>query len=139
MKQHKIEAAYATFDFAKFLKEKGFDESTNYWYSSNGERYCDDDFKNNRGSIPQELCSAPEQWQVVEWLRVEHGIWIDVKPDCYGQFWYAQLSICSKERWEDVDNRSLILSAHTKFNNEHKSPQEAVSAAFDYIKDNKLI
>ena len=77
--------------------------------------------------------SIPEQHQVVEWLRVNHGIWVYVESDCYGELWYVELTVCSQEVWEDLDKRHGIISAPRKFNNEHKSPQQAYSAAFDYV------
>jgi hypothetical protein len=112
-----MEKHYITFQQAKWFKEKGMDN----W----------DEFL--------QLVNIPEQWQVIEWLRINHSIWVSVEGGISGTCWYAKLSVCSEEVWEDLDKRHDILSAHRKFNNEHKSPQEAYSAAFDYIKDSNLI
>jgi hypothetical protein len=125
-----IRPAYATFEQAKKLKEKRFNEICFSWYSDVGDRIlygaAEMDFK------------APEQWQVVEWLRVNHGIHLEVSCDVYGELWFVKLEVCSKEVWDDLDKRHKILTAHRKFNNEHKSKQEAYSAAFDYILNNLI-
>jgi len=146
MKQQ-IEPAYATFEQGKKLKEKGFDLECNSFYNFhkpqiNGLRGLVTPREHNSGIYQDHngetedddlICSAPEQWQIVEWLRVNHGIHIEVSCDVYGELWYANLFVCSKEVWEDEDKCHNILTAHHKFNNEHKSKKEAYSAAFDYI------
>jgi|694.fasta_scaffold88259_7 hypothetical protein len=60
---------------------------------------------------------------VVEWLRVNHGIWICVNKskDAEDNGWFHYY----------VDNK---WSAKL-----YDTPQEAYSAAFDYIKNNNLI
>jgi hypothetical protein len=75
-----------------------------------------------------EYFTAPEQWQVVEWLRVNHGEF--VSTEIYlGKYRYviykANNPHSCRTPWRD--------------NKLFNSPQEAYSAAFDYIKDNNLI
>jgi hypothetical protein len=135
MKQQ-IEPAYATFEQAKKLKEKGFNVPCVNYYTP---KFTVHGLRNLiRNSELDDFYSAPEQWQIVEWLRINHGIHVEVSCDVYGEFWYVNLKVCSKEVWEDEDKRHNILTANRKFINEHKSKQEAYSAAFDYIL-NKLI
>lgn len=71
--------------------------------------------------------SAPEQHVVVEWLRVNHGIWVFLMKSYgkNGKFLYC------------IDNSEDLKL--TESNYSFNSPQEAYSAAFDYIKDNGLI
>jgi hypothetical protein len=152
-----IQPAYATFEQAEKLKEKNFDVKCKHYYEfaltskknkqdgysgpfgwKKGELNIQSGhFINNDKHVDSSneawfLCSRPEQWQIVEWLRVNHGIHIEVSCDVYGELWYAKLHVCSKEVWEDLDKRHNILTAHHKFN-EHKSKQEAYSTAFDHI------
>jgi hypothetical protein len=147
MKQ--IQPSYATFEQAKKLKEIGFDSYTNIGYSESGKKYYhqggQEPVKNGQNYYEGRdyqgepfLCSAPEQWEVVEWLRINHGIHVEVSCDVYGELWFVKLEVCSKEVWDDLDKRHKILTAHRKFNNEHKSKQEAYSAAFDYILNNLI-
>lgn len=64
------------FEIAKLLKEKGFDEVCQQWYSVEGGLYHQDEFNNNRGFIPVCECEAPTIAEVVMWLYEKHGIWI---------------------------------------------------------------
>jgi hypothetical protein len=64
---------------------------------------------------------APEQWQVVEWLRIKHGIWVYVKQTHNNNFCFE------------------ITGRDGNVFNMNKTPQEAYSAAFDYILNNNLI
>jgi len=141
-----IKTTYVTFEQAKWLKKKGFDEIT---YSS---YITFDDWKThnidycinlpltqflNRGD--DNVLARPEQWKAIEWLRVNHGIWISVnyigKESYYGEKNNKCIFDISKiptgksifNSWENVDKdikpKPLYYSA----------PQEAYSAAFDYI------
>jgi hypothetical protein len=119
--------SYVKFDQAKWLKEKGFDvevktvfKNIDGWEEAIGVPYNYNIFEN--------IQSAPEQWQVVEWLRVNHGVWICVKRDVqnYRFYWSIQLPIPSLT---EISDSSYTFS----------SPQEAYSAAFDHIKNNNLI
>jgi len=108
----KIEPTYVTFEQAKLLKEKGFDVDTEHHYNIDGEQY--------KPVFTSTDISAPEQWQVVEWLRINYDIWIT----------------CGR----DEDNYKCEVYT-IKSGNKHvptglksfPSPQEAYSAAFDYI------
>lgn len=130
---NKIELTYVTFEQAKWLKEKGFDILN-----------CKSGYHGDFGSLEGDLylflgtytflddvlirnncewkIQRPEQWQVIEWLRVNHGIWISALEcnDKSGFYW-----------------RILEESGHSSAT--FKTPQEAYSAAFNYIKQKELI
>jgi len=120
-----IKPTYVTREQAKWLKEKEFDLPTYAYYS--GLNFYTGEYKNHSqttiGDTPMHkmligYISAPEQWQVVEWLRVNHGIWIEVIETDLFQKYFFQIKRKDNTRLKDGD-----------FN----SPQEAYSAAFDYI------
>ena len=70
-----------------------------------------------------------EQWLVVEWLRVNHGIWIEVV-------------ISENKKFEsEIYNTKNLITKHIfdKHSELYNTPQEAYSTAFDYIKENNLI
>jgi hypothetical protein len=138
-----IQPTYATFEQAKMLKEKGFDgECARFYTKSNCKLYGIDEhgryypIKNKSkelwivGNVAvlniKNLILAPEQWQVVEWLRVNHGIWVSVQ---YKGFivnrelieFHYEIKYC-----KELPN---LIRNENSFN----SPQEAYSAAFDYI------
>jgi hypothetical protein len=66
-----------------------------------------------------------KHYQVVEWLRINHGIWINVAVE--DDKWFYGI--------KKIFNQYDVISNEIPYN----SPQEAYSAAFDYIKNNKLI
>lgn len=133
------------FELAKWLQLKGFDEPCKMvWDNWNHlEEWEDGDFHKNSTKNGSVYYSAPEQHQVVEWLLKTHSLWIYTYPvapfivddENYPKIVWV-LKICSLnqvnfEKFIDADNGLAI--------NHHHSPQEAYSAAFDYIKNNNLI
>ena len=127
----KIEPKYVTYEQAKWLKEKGLDYhkifedfSIYYDYNVTGEYHRRHYSDFSESVFPNDLwIPIPEQHQVVEWLRVNHDIWVCVD--------YS------------IDDNYFIYGIRTRkidtFDDDFKTPQEAYSAAFDYIKDNNLI
>ena len=113
-----IQPTYVTFEQAKFID---YPYLTDTGYSNNGNVLIRKNFIPTNGWI-----NRPEQWQVVEWLRVNPGIWIDIRyMDNVAEFGYIITSI----------------PINTEHNEKYyfSSPQEAISAAFDYIRENNLI
>jgi len=132
-----IKPAYTTFEQAKWLKKKGFDVLTWYCYLkdrtvqfSSGDENDVDLYNHNLW----DNYSMPEQWQVVEWLRVNHGIWVCVGVGnlFHGDKFFILIKKYNIDRWEltPLDNER-----HSPYD----TPQQAYSAAFDYIKNNNLI
>jgi hypothetical protein len=129
----KSEPTYVTFEQAKWLFEIGFDSDyCNHCYDTNK--------KLKRASVTNKwiredggyynttnLFIAPEQHQVVEWLRVNHGIWI--WTEVYGLNWNYFISSITKPA-----DRSLRT-----YNHYYRTPQEAYSAAFDYMRFNLTV
>jgi hypothetical protein len=129
----KIEPTYATFEQAKWLKEKGFLDKNIYgeirlsqsnFYDPNGILHHIRDAFGEKSFDLKDCYNAPEQWQVVEWLRVNHGIWVCVLIPSETT-WYFKI--------ESIDTKSLIF-----ITSGYSSPQEAYSAAFDYILNNLI-
>jgi hypothetical protein len=125
-----IKPVYVTFEQAKWLKEKGFGLETKTFYASNG-KVCDGvyDF--------DDWCFRPEQHVVVEWLRVNHGIEIYLRPERNARigittYYYGICTICSTNHLETIEVVDLM-------NSKYPTPQAAYSAAFDYIKEKGLI
>lgn len=120
-----IKPTYVTFQQAKLLKEKGLNEDTleiecNQGYDFRGSG----DLQHHGRHISSHLFySAPEQWQVIEWLRVKHGIHIQYLTHgvnkTYAPF-IGELKEQPIQHW-------------------FKTPQEAYSAALDYILSNNFI
>jgi hypothetical protein len=130
----KIEPKYITFEQAKLLKEKGFGniECSGYYHVNEGYEkgysFCHSKMieQYNNGIL------APEQWQVCEWLRVNHNI--DLQAICNysekGRSYRMGIIYIKENKVESVFLRKDY--GFTDFI-EFYSPQEAYSAAFDYI------
>jgi len=134
-----IKPTHTTFEQAKLLKDKGFNniECSGYYHVNEGYEkgysFCHSKMieQYNNGIL------APEQWQVVEWLRVNHGI--DLQAICNysekGRSYRMGIIYIKENKVESVFLRKDYgFTDFIEFN----SPQEAYSAAFDYIL-NKLI
>jgi hypothetical protein len=110
-----IQPTYINFSQAKLLKEKGFDVyCSNCFYKdeeSQSEYHTTEEFI--------DISYRPEQWQVVEWLRVNHGIWVNV----FQNLGFNSFSVLIYK------NRDVVWNINKEFN----IPQEAYSTAFDYI------
>jgi hypothetical protein len=131
---NKIQPTYVSFEQAKLLKEKRFDLECKMCVEEGDNRALPFDCGRvmHKNSI-HPYYSAPEQWQIVEWLRVNHGIWVKVD-----HFMTTENTI----DWDfevdrvdtDVDERGNYVPLYS-FSTERSftSPQEAYSAAFDYI------
>jgi hypothetical protein len=126
-----IKPTYITFEQAKWLKEKGFKIGSNRGYLPNGElsysQYASLCY-NDEEDYPTRY-SAPEQWQVVEWLRVNHGIWVWVRP-------YKDHAADNND---PIQHQMNVYKNGVTVSKEFNSHEEAYSASFDYIKDNNLI
>lgn len=123
-----IKPTYVTFEQAKLLKENGFDISTDTCFHAllGYEIEAPINWDNGRGYLVR-----PEQWQVVEWLRVKHGIWISVSCELGG--YYAYYSVHATKYVNSSIQKGWINGG-----NALKSPQEAYSAAFDYVLTNLI-
>jgi len=126
-----IKPTYVSFSQAKLLKDKGFKGRSRY-YGGSGELVevpdiIENDYRHTNNEMQMFRWEAPEQWMVVEWLRINHGIWVSVdmiyEIDQTG-FWYSIRQSKDDDMGIDYD--------------EYPTPQEAYSEAFDYIL-NKLI
>ena len=125
-----IKPTHVTFEQAKLLKEKGYKSKSRY-YGGSGElvevpNIIENDYRHTNNIIQRFRWEAPEQHQVVEWLRINHGIWVSVNI-AMDDKWYFELY-----NLKDKRNAEIIIEDEnvTDF---HNSTKEAYSAAFDYI------
>jgi hypothetical protein len=124
---------HVTFEQAEWLMEKGFyleGYLQKVWLGNSYKQ------KKNGAIIVNSIyglgasSKLPEQHQVVEWLRVNHGIWVYVNFS-KGK-WYYYLQDLSHTDMDEEDCRFYNMGIFS-------TPQEAYSAAFDYIRNNNLI
>jgi len=121
-----ITPTHVTFEQAKLIN---YPFLTNTGYSFDGNILIREGFIATNGWI-----NRPEQWQVVEWLRLEKNVWILV---------YPEMSEIDKLNWAyTIYKLEWGEDKEVKFENRKgyfNSPQEAYSAGFDYILNNNLI
>jgi hypothetical protein len=136
-----VKPTYVTFEQAKRLKEKGLYfplSSDNYYWTSDGERIASYNW-----FTPEELSNyvdSLQQWQVVEWLRVNHGIWIGLVADCDYKFKFEinTWSWYELEKSHRLGHRVLGETMWDTSSKPFDSPQEAYSAAFSYVLNNLI-
>ncbi len=137
-----IKPTYTTYKQARLLKEKGFSERVRNYYTSSDILFPSMDKADfNKCNY----YSAPEQWQVIEWLRVNHKLHLLLdyshdhnKYSCkvFDQFHADELrkrNPRSEGRFP-YPYKSNCLRHYYNYN----TPQEATSAAIDYVLE-KLI
>ena len=85
-----IKERYCSFEVAKLLKEKGFDEPIQYFYKFDSkELYRGTVFTNTQ--IGDKFYNAPTHQMAMDWLREVHNIFIIIEPysntSCYFSLW----------------------------------------------------
>jgi hypothetical protein len=132
MTQQEIQPTYVTYKQAFWLKEKGFDEPCknliNGAYAPHHLNITELGYLQQNSEILENCYTIPEQWLVIEWLRVNHGIWVCVS-----------INGLDKTFNFDIHNYKQKGSLGNIINGGYNLPQEAYSAAFDYIISNNLI
>ena len=76
---------FVSFEIAKLLKEKGFDEPCQFFYFSISKYKQEGVFIGNfharkNNEINEASCSAPTLQMAMKWLREVHNLHIDVDP-----------------------------------------------------------
>src|SRR5574343_935867 len=116
-----------SFEVAKLLKEKEFDEVTDLIYMTNhtSEVLFENinGLKHLDGNNP--FVSAPTIAEVVMWLYEKHGIWIDVV-------------LSRNEKQFTFMIQSLSFDANKFLNEYFNSPTEAYEAAIEYTLNNLI-
>jgi len=105
---------------AKIAKEKGFNETTDFFYSP---KYNGDYPVNGNGcdrwNEGNNAYAAPKQSQLEEWFRTKHNIYLSIRP----------------ERSNFVNNNELVFVVYLHRNTEDKLIQlDALSLSQEYDK-----
>jgi hypothetical protein len=129
-----IKPTYVSFEQAKWLKEIRFDVITNKLYHYNGSDFITLINKNSENFG----FSAPEQWQVCEWLLQNHRLDIIIK---YPESKTNKIEGINSVYYDLEIYKLQGGDAHKlyKFIGISDKKQKAYSVAFDYIKNNNLI
>jgi len=123
-----MEPKYVTFEQSKWLFEKDYPPIPKCFNKEGEERTVSVVISRLTEST---YYPRPEQHQVVEWLIVNHDIWVSCYP--------TSNPLKCQFRIYKNDNGVMGQVYDHYMGKEFNSPQKAYSAAFDYIKDNNLI
>lgn len=130
-----IKPDFVSFETAKLLKEKGFEVPTLEVYDIVGElilwydiAYEEDKFSNILTENLSTYYAAPEYWQVLKWLRLKHGIHVEIflsdsKP--YNTFYWRAMEI----------GRYFTLAHDSEYKD---TPEEATELAIIYVLKNLI-
>ena len=126
---------YVSFEIAKLLKEKGFDEYCWCWYEEDGYlRESNDDFgvQSNSDHVVDDdefNCSAPTPQMAMKWLMEVHKIFIEISVsiDLNGKYHYRYF-ILNKECKYVIDIEDQMFDTY----------EEACEAAIKYCLENLI-
>ena len=151
-----VKRIYATFEISLLLRDKGFNEPCSHYYINNYSNFKYDGIL-RKTSLPNDLESdnilqfvkrseyqphlinVPEVWQVIEWLRVNYNIWINIGPKRHknekfeNEMWYE----CEIWRLEE-DEIKLYGYDSVNTNQEFISPEKAYLEAILYTLKNLI-
>ena len=74
-----IKEAYCSYEVAKLLKEKGFDEKTTHWYNVRESLINDYPVSYENFGNPEKVWLAPTHQMACAWLREVHNIDIEIR------------------------------------------------------------
>ena len=124
---------FCSFDMAKLLKEKGFDELCIFKYNSKGVRMkagvAIDEWQNSE--LDDNECSCPTLQMAMKWLREVHQLHISIKPT------WVLGDMKEPCRWE-YDIISLATAVDLMYYVGKSTYEEAVEAALKYSLENLI-
>jgi len=127
-----IKETYCSFEVAKLLKEKGFNEICSRYYNSqfNEMRTVGDICMMNWNSISDEYISIPTLQMAMKWLREVHNLFIFPFPQRNtDSFWVEIYSIDKdkneNDKWENLYCESIDLKNFSTY-------EEACELAIKY-------
>jgi len=149
-----ITPTYCTVKQSKLLKEKGFKELSEYnqWIlakdkGDDSKKFiCHSNDLNDYIGIDEErqynvyhCLTIPEQWIVVEWLRVKHNINVEANylPNISKYRWVAKPMNIIPKSFKTVTEYAIAVDRYYGKEN-FDTPQAAYSAAIDYVLTNLI-
>ena len=126
---------YASYEVAKLLKEKGFDEPCQHFYKfDSNELYRGTVFTNTQ--IGDKFYNAPTHQMAMKWLREEYKIAINIRITCKKTISYAF------DIWDfEIIHPNEFVGGTIDMREQQfdfKSYEEAVEAALKYSLENLI-
>jgi len=123
-----IKEDYVSFEVAKLLKEKGFNEDCRDSYDWGGNFHLNT--SSNNGSIKK--IAAPTLQMAMKWLREVHEIYMMIDKDFATEKGWHYV-IARKQDWADNIDKGLIQQESNSYTYE-----EACEAAIKYCLENLI-
>ena len=124
-----LKEAYVSFEVAKLLKEKGFNEEVISYYNTEGQGYFISPRECNIGT--GSVYASPTHQMAMAWLREEKNIFIVIEPHDYDYVNEKNKSyVCSL--WVGDSYYEYIESR------DYPTYEEAVEAALKYSLENLI-
>lgn len=126
---------YVSFETAKLLKEKEFDEETRGYYpikgDATGRLMFGSEYNHNHSQVQ---ISAPTLQMAMKWLREKHNLHCVVDYD-FVLGWYCQITSLKETVEYDYEE---MKHYHPEKDNGFSSPEEACEAAIKYCLENLI-
>lgn len=124
---------YVSFETAKLLKEKGFDEPVLKFYDHKG-KVAELYYRPQNKSITGDTYKCPTLQMAMKWLRKKHNLYVTSVPNGIGeQIFYPLI-------YKNYDEYGWIVLSSSLRNGfqdtEFSSPEEACEAAIKYCLKN---
>ena len=138
-----INEDFCSFEVAKLLKEKGFNEKCRGSYHS---EFDDNDNPivmleewtaqpyNNDFVDEGFLCSAPTHQMAMKWLREVYKLEVRSTYDYDKDSWWGNIN----PMFEETDENTNVYQKALRFDYQGKSYEEAVEAALKYCLENLI-
>jgi hypothetical protein len=120
---------YVSFEIAKLLKKKGFDEATLCDYSDKGLRWFNDILvqHNSQGGI-----ACPTLHMTMKWLREVHNLFVFPFPQINtNKFWVEIYQLSDNQEWKNLYCESIDLQ-------NYPTHEKACEAAIKYCLENLI-
>lgn len=126
---------YVSFETAKLLKEKGFDEICYLGYNKNGE-YVPTSNRTNSQIIQPDFCfiCCPTLQMVMKWLREIYKFEIRSIYDYDKDSWWGNIN----PMYEETVENSNVYQKALRFDYQGKSYEESCETAIKYCLENLI-
>ena len=140
-----ITEAYVSFEIAKLLKEKGFNEDCEHYYTPEGEfkRWCPNGLVSHINNEGCETwwwkCIAPTQQMAMRWLREVHNL--NVEPYATAPGFRFQINKAGNIKVGDISGGTSVYDSNFDGPNDGgawDAYEDAVEAAIKYCLTNLI-
>jgi hypothetical protein len=124
---------YVSFETAKLLKEKGFDEPCYMAYvPTNRKHIMRNDAGHSNSMHPDDYYAVPTLQMAMKWLREVYNLFVFPFPQMNtNKFWVEIYQLSDNQEWENLYCESIDLQDYSTY-------EEACEAAIKYCLENLI-